>query len=100
MDERFGGRKRAIQHLGNLFVAQFVLPAEQYRSALVFRQAGQRFLDFLREFAVQQAFWSRDVRFILILLARLILVYDDDTAHEALTILREHFWSGEYTRWP
>ncbi len=38
MDQRFRRRERAAEHFGDLFVAQFLLPTECQRDALIFRQ--------------------------------------------------------------
>ena len=61
MDERFRGRKRAVQDVGDFLVAQILLPAEQNGATLVFRQFGQRLLDFLGQFPLQQFFRRRDL---------------------------------------
>src|SRR5208282_5019316 len=74
MDERFGGRKRAAQDFGDFLVTQLLLPAEQDGGALVFRQAGQGFLNFLRQFAVQQLLRRQNVALVLELLAWLVLM--------------------------
>ena len=74
MDERFRGRKRAVQHVGDFLVAQLLLPAEQNGAALVFGQFGECFLDFLGQFPLQQFFRRRHLRFVLVLPLWLILV--------------------------
>src|SRR5277367_3422982 len=75
MDERFRGGKRAVQNLGDLLVAQFVLTAEQNGRALVLRQFGQRLLDFFGEFAVQDIFRRQKNLLVLVLPRRLVFVF-------------------------
>ena len=54
MNQRFGGGERAAEHPGDVLVGKFVLPAERYCDALVFRQFGQGLMDFLFQLLVQQ----------------------------------------------
>ena len=60
---------------GDFLVAHFVLPAEQDRGALVFRQFGERLLDFFCEFAVQDIFRGQENFFVLVLPRRLVVVF-------------------------
>ncbi len=53
MDERFGGGKGAAQHLGDLFVGEFLLAAEQQGDALILGQVAQRLLDLGRQFLLE-----------------------------------------------
>jgi len=75
MDEGFGGGEGAAEDFGDFFVAEVVLAAEEDGATLVFGKFVQGFLDFLDEFAVQQAVRGGDLRFVLELAGRLVFVF-------------------------
>ena len=60
MDERFGRGERAPERPGDIFVAQFILSAEQDGNPLIFGQFGHRFLYFFFQLAMQQLLGRRE----------------------------------------
>src|SRR6266705_3806152 len=75
MDERFGGGKRTVQDLGDLFGARLILPAEQDGGALVLRQFGQRLLDFFGELSVEHIVRRQENLLVLVLALGLVFMF-------------------------